>query len=391
MPKLLNHALTAHQVKSLNVPGVYSDGNGLTLRVDDSGNKRWFQRITVAGQKHNVGLGRYPVIGLADARNIALENLLVVKKGRDILADKRAARAECKRQSGVPTFREAADKVIELRRPTWSNNKHAAQWISSLHHSAAPLGCRKVSEITTAAILEVLEPLMVSAPITASRTRQRLEHVFNWAITSGHRTDNPAGKHILSALPMPTRETNHHESLAYADVPAAYATVGLANASESTKGALRFLILTAARITEATGVAWDEIDWESKVWTVPAARMKARKEHSVPLSTGALDVLNEAWRRTGGQGLVFPGQKGKQISNRTIQLLLQRLEIKSVPHGFRSSIRDWTIEQTNADWTLGETVLAHRLGSSVESAYARTNMLEQRRELMQQWSDFISC
>ena len=149
------------------------------------------------------------------------------------------------------------------------------------------------------------------------------------------------------------------------------------------KGALQFLILTAARITEATGVDWSEIDWESKVWTVPAARMKARKEHCVPLSTGALDVLNEAWERAGGQGLVFPGLKGKALSNRTIQLLLQRLEIPCVPHGFRASIRDWTIEQTDADWTLGETVLAHRLGSSVESAYARTNMLEQRRELMQ--------
>ena len=231
---------------------------------------------------------------------------------------------------------------------------------------------------------------MVSAPIAASRTRQRLEHVFNWAITSGHRVDNPAGKHILSALPMSTRETNHHESLPYGDVPLAYATVGLASANESSKGALQFLILTAARITEATGVDWSEIDWDSKVWTVPAARMKARKEHSVPLSTGALDVLKQAWERTGGQGLVFPGLKGKALSNRTIQLLLQRLEIPCVPHGFRSSIRDWTIEQTDADWTLGETVLAHRLGSSVESAYARTNMLEQRRELMQQWSDFIS-
>ena len=203
---------------------------------------------------------------------------------------------------------------------------------------------------------------MVSAPITASRTRQRLEHVFNWAITSGHRTDNPAGKHILSALPMPTRETNHHDSLPYADVPAAYATVGLASATESSKGALQFLILTAARITEATGVNWSEIDWESKVWTVPAARMKARKEHCVPLSTGALDVLKQAWERTGGQGLVFPGLKGKPLSNRTIQLLLQRLEIPCVPHGFRSSIRDWTIEQTDADWTLGRDGVSASVG-----------------------------
>ena len=189
---------------------------------------------------------------------------------------------------------------------------------------------------------------------------------------------------------MSTREINHHESLPYGDVPLAYAAVGLAKCSESSKGALRFLILTAARITEAAGVDWSEIDWESKVWTVPAARMKARKERCVRLLTGALDVLNEAWERTGGKGLAFPGQKVNALSNRTIQLLLQRLEIPCVPHGFRSSIRDWMIEQTDADWTLGETVLAHRLRSSVASAYARTNMLEQRRELMQVWADFIS-
>ena len=149
MPKLLNHALTASQVRSLKAEGVFSDGNGLTLRIDASGNKRWFQRITVAGKKHNVGLGRYPVVSLAEARNTALENLLAVRQGRDILEDKRTSRAECKRKSGIPTFKQAADTVLELRRPTWSNNTHAAQWISSLHNHAAPLGCRKVSEITT--------------------------------------------------------------------------------------------------------------------------------------------------------------------------------------------------------------------------------------------------
>ena len=339
MPKLLNHALTHNQVKSLKAEGVYSDGHGLTLRIDANGNKRWYQRLTIGGTKRNTGIGAFPVVSLAEARNIALGNLLAVKQGRDVLAEKRTARAECKRISEIPTFRLAADTVLELRRPTWSNDRHAAQWISSLHNYAAPLSARKVSEITTADVLEILTPVAAEMPTNAQRIRQRLEIVFDWAIVQGYRVDNPASKAILRALPMHKESGKHHESLPYADVPAAFRKIAESTASPSSKGALQMMILNANRISEVTGADWSEIDWDSKIWTIPAARMKARKAHTIPLSTGALEVLRQAYERTDGQGLIFPGLKGKAVSSRTIELLLKRLEIQAVPHGSEAHSR----------------------------------------------------
>ena len=238
-------------------------------------------------------------------------------------------------------------------------------------------------------ILAVLEPVAAETPSTAQRLRQGLEIVFDWAIANGHRVDNPAGKHILRALPINKEEVKHHDSLAYADVPFAFRKVAESTANESSKGALQFLILNANRVSEATGATWSEIDWDGKVWTVPAEGMKARKAHSIPLSTGALEVLRQAFERTNGKGLVFPGLKGKAISSRTIQLLLQRLEISCVPHGFRSSFRDWAVE-TGQDWTTAESALAHRLGTTVEAAYARTTLIEQRRALMEEWGNHVT-
>ncbi len=386
MPRIKGHALTSRWVRQATKPGEFGDGYGLALRIDAKGNKRWIQRLTIGGKQRNMGLGTWPEVSLDEARALALVNWQAVKQGRNPIEEKRIAQGG----GGMPnltTFADAARRVIALREPTWSNPKHAAQWESSLKTYVFPfIGDKPVGEVTPADILAVLEPIWTAKPETAARLRQRMEVVFDYAITAGKRTDNPA-RTVASALPRQRRAKAHHPAMPYAQLPSFVKALRTSPGDLITRLALEFLILTAARSGEVRFMTWAEVDFGAATWIVPAARMKARKEHRVPLSRRALAVLEEVRHLGKGSELVFPSRKGDPLSNMAFTMLLRRhAEGDAVPHGFRSSFKDWTLEQTRFPWAVVETALAHTLGSATESAYARSDLFNQRRELMEAWA-----
>ncbi len=390
MPKIKNNALTAAKIRAVGEPGYYSDGNGLTLRVDHRGNKAWYQRITVNGKRRNIGLGSYPKVSLAEARQAAIGNLAAIRNGTDPVAQRQQAREVASRPA-IPTFVEASERVIELRRPTWSSERHAKQWEESLRIHADPvIGKKQVDDVTTADAMAVLTPIWVEKAETATRVRQRMETVFDYCVAQGWRTDNPASKAITKALPRRPRLKRHHPALHYWEVPSAVDLVRCSAADLATRLAFEFTVLTVARAGEARGATWAEIDLESATWVVPPERMKARREHRVPLARRTLDILVAAKDIGTEEGLIFPSKRsGKPLSNMAFSALLKRLGINAVPHGFRSSFKDWTIEQTGTPWAVGEAALAHNLGNSTEQAYARADLFERRRVLMEEWADFV--
>ena len=385
--------LTALQVKSISDPGRHGDGDGLYLNVAPSGSKSWVQRIVIAGRRRDIGLGPFPTVSLAQARGMAASNRAAVADGRNPLAEKREAKAAAQQGApSVPTFAQAALQVIELRRPTWSNPKHAAQWTATLRTYAFPvLGDMAVDSITAADALAVLEPVWTAKPETASRVRQRMETVLDWAVSHGYRLDNPAGRSLLKVLPAVKRLKQHHPSLPYEQVPAALDLVRPSNASLSTKLAFEFLVLTAARSGEVRQAEWCEVDWTKQSWDIPALRMKARRSHRVPLSTGSVAVLQAAWEISGPEGLIFPAGPGdRTVSDMTFTALLRRLDIPAVPHGFRSSFRNWVEECTETPWSVAESALAHNIGNATQAAYMTSDLFEQRRELMERWARFVA-
>ncbi len=387
-------SLSAAFVRTVSKPGMYSDGHGLYLRAEQSGTKQWVLRVTIDGKRSMMGLGGFPTISLADARELAADNQRLIRQGRNPLSEKRQAALERSRPA-VPTFAEASERVIEMRRPTWSNAKHASQWTNTLATYAHPLiGRKPVDEITTADVLAVLAPIWTVKTETASRVHQRLQTVFDWVIAQGWRLDNPAGKAIIRALPRVSRLKRHHTALPVAEVPAALRTVRESTADLATRLAFEFLVLTAARSNEARLATWPEMDLESATWKVPAERMKARSKHEVPLTRRALEILSEARELDGrDSGLVFPSAgRGKALSDMALTVLLRRLGIPAVPHGFRSSFKDWCTKLGRGDdrWLLSEAALAHNLGNSTQIAYARDDLIELRRPLMDQWAEFLS-
>lgn len=336
------NSLSAVFVQSVQETGTYADGGGLNLRAEDSGAKFWFQRVTIDGKRRNLGLGGYPTASLAEARKAALVNSRMIREGRDPLAEKREAIA-ARNRPPTPTFAEASEIVIDMRRPTWTNAKHASQWASTLTTYAFPkIGPKPVTDITSADILSVLTPIWTAKPETASRVRQRMETVLDWAVAQGYRTDNPGTRSIAKVLPKTPRTKQHFAALRYRDVPAALEQVNGSSADSITKLAFEFLVLTAARSGEVRLATWNEIDWRGRRWAVPAERMKARREHQVPLSDRSIEVLRQAEGLTEGSGeLVFPGSRGRPLSDMVFTALLRRLDIPAVAHGFRSSFKDW--------------------------------------------------
>ena len=381
MPKRLHHALNPGTVASLSKPGTYADGDGLALKIDNRLNKRWIWRGTVGGKAVMRGLGSYPAISLAEARKAATTTTETVK----------TAGPEAERPP-APTFRRASREYISENSPTWSNTKHAAQWRNTLSTYADPvIGDKPVDEITTGDVLAVLKPIWSTKTETASRVRQRMEKIFDWAIVHNHRNAaNPAGKHILVGLPKVKRAKEHHRALPYAEVPAALHKVSLSTANPLTRLGFRFLVLTAARSGEVRLADWSEVDFNNRMWTVPAARMKAGRKHRVPLSAEALAALRDARALRSGEGLIFPAKEGGAMSDMVFTALLRRLKLDSVPHGFRSSFRDWCVENGVAR-ELAESALSRSIGSNTtESACLRSDMAEQRRGLMQAWADYCA-
>ena len=395
MPVKLHNALSAAFVRNVSDPGQYTDGNGLTLRIEQTGNKHWVQRIRVDGKQRNIGIGGYPAVSLSSARAAALANLQDAKQGGNPVATKQAIKtAENQAKIIAPTFQDAANRVFELRSPSWTNETHAGQFLQSLNAYAFPyIGDKQVDEVTSRDVMDAVSAIWNEKPETARRVRNRIETVMGWAIALGYRTDNPAGKHVLNALPRAPRIKVHHKALPYADVPGALRTIRESECDSLpfiTRLAFEYLVLNASRWAEVQKADWTEIDWESATWTISPNRMKARRPHRVPLSDRAIEILNQAWELTGGQGLIFPGPGGKLQHNKAFLFLLERNGFDATVHGFRSSFRDWVIEQTATPWAVGEAALAHTIGNATEQAYMRSDLFDKRRQLMQQWADYLA-
>lgn len=377
-------ALTAQLVRTVQEPGKYFDGQGLYLRVEPNGSRFWVQRITIRGKRCELGLGPPSLVPLAEARAVALANRKLAREGGDPLQAKREAAA-------VLSFEEAARKVHEMHSPTWKNPKHAAQFISTLETYAFPrLGRLKVPDVTTADVLAVLSPIWVEKAETARRVRQRIGTVMKWAIAQGWRQDNPA-ENIAQALPKAETVKANRKALPYAEVAGCIDAVRASGAGLATKLALELLVLTASRSGEIRLAAWSEFDLKAKVWEVPAERMKMKKLHRVPLSKRALTLLDEAKALDDGSDLVFPGTKtGKPLSDMTLSKLVKELGFPVDVHGFRTSFRTWAQERTTFPREVAEAALAHAVGDAVEQAYARSDVFEKRRKMMDAWSAFLA-
>ena len=381
--------LSAARVRALSVPGRYSDGTTLFLRIAPGGSKQWIQRIAVNGRRRDIGLGGWPVVSLAEARQKAMDNRKLVANGGDPLAEKRRA--------GVPTFEQAAREVFELNRPTWKNRNHIVNWWRTLEKYALPtIGSVPLDRLTKQDVLGVLEPIWTSKPETARRVRQRIRTILRWAMAHDYVIQNVAGEAIDGALPRtPKLVHGHLRAMDYRDVGRALAKVDASGASLATKFCLRFVILTAARSGEARQAVWAEIDLDARVWTLPASRMKSGREHRVPLSDAALAVLEQASVLRDDSDLVFPSPQGsgRALSDMALTKLLRDCDLadNATVHGFRSTFKSWAMECTNYPWAVSEMALAHTVGSAVAVAYVRTDLFDLRRNLMDEWSAFVEA
>ena len=380
-PNKRRNCLTAGFVRHAR-PGKYYDADGLYLRVDDSGAARWAWRGTVHGKRIDLGLGSTRFLTLSGARQKAFEYRKLARAGGDPRA-LRPARA-------VPTFAEAVETVIGIHEPGWKDGgKTAAQWRSSLRHYAMQrLGRRRVSEIDTVDVMAVLLPIWTTKAATARKVRQRIGAVMRWSVAQGYRSDNPAGDAIGAALPKANAIRRHYRALPHAEVASAIATVRATGAHRATIAAIEFLTLTAARSGEVRHARWPEVDIESATWTVPAERAKTGREHRVPLSRQALQVLAEARRTFGDSSLIFPSVTGRALSDNTLSKLLRENGIPAVIHGMRSSFRDWCAD-SGISREVAESCLAHVV-PGVEGSYFRSDLFERRRASMQSWADYVS-
>ncbi len=380
--------LTAAKVKSIAKRGLHGDGGTLYLAVAKGGSKSWVQRVTIDGKRHDIGLGGYPYVGLAAARQQAMDNRTAIAAGRNPLAEKR--------RSSIPTFAVAARRTHAMLKPRWRNDKHADSWMQTLERYAFPaLGGLSVDRIERADVLAVLTPIWGTRPETARRVRQRIRAVLRWAWAHGFITENVAGEAIDGALPAMPAVKAHLRALPYRDVAASLDTIEASRASPSAKACLRFVVLTACRSGEARLAKWDEIHSEAREWRIPGSRMKAATEHRVPLSDAALAVLERVRSLRDESDLIFPSpaRLRRPMSDMTLTKVMRDtgLAARATVHGFRSSFRTWASEQTDAPHAVMELSLAHTVGTAVEQAYARSDLLARRRKLMQQWADFLSA
>ena len=376
-------ALSAAFIRSAP-PGRHADGNGLYLFVQPSGARSWIQRLLVRGCRRELGLGSVALVPLAEAREKALANRKLARQGGDPLAEKR-------RTQGIPTFAEAALRVLEQKRDGWRNPKHSREWLSSLSRFAFPrIGKVPVSEVTSADVLEILTPLWHRKVATAKRVRQRLRAVLEWAVAMEYRIDNPCDR-IGPVLGPQKDVTEHMQAVPHREAGAVIRKVRESTALPAARLALEFLVLTAARWSEVRSAEWAEIDRSGRVWTIPARRMKTNRQHRVPLCGRALEILEEA--RTLGEGngpLVFTHGGGKPLHDSAVRRLLRQLGVAAVPHGFRSTFRDWAGEESDHSREVIEAALAHVVRNRVEAAYARSDLFERRRLLMDDWARYLA-
>jgi integrase len=399
--------LTDRQIRAAKLPKgrraiMLSDGGNLLLQITHSAsgdlNRSWIFRYEREGKRHDVGLGAYPDRTLQAARAKAQEFRRGLLDGIDPVRERERRRSErlaaLAERARAMTFRECATACIESHADGWRNEEHRRQWITTLEQYVYPIiGDLPVEEIATPHIVKALEPIWKTIPETANRVRGRIEKVLGWATVRGFRSgDNPARwrGHLAELFPAVGKiaKPKHHAALPFTDVPALMAE--LAEADHVGARALEFTILTAARAGEVLGATWDEIDMAAKTWTIPAARMKAKKEHRVPLSGRAMAILNSinaiSNNKNNTDNRVFPIADNK----RGMLALLQDRRPGVTVHGFRSSFRDWASERTSYPGVVAEQALAHAIGSKVERAYHRTDLFEKRRRLMADWATWCS-
>lgn len=388
---------TAARSASLK-PGRHSDGGSLYLNVSASGSKSWLFMWVVAGKRREMGLGAYPAIGLAKARKLAADCRDAVAAGRDPIAEKKIE------EQTEPTFGECADDLIKSMAGSWRNAKHREQWMMTLSRKRDDEGAllrdgycltlidRKASEIGTHDVLAVLKPIWSAKAETASRLRGRIERVLDYAKAKDWRTgENPAlwRGHLANILPARQKlQRGHHAAMPYDQVPAFL--VGVRGAEALAARCLEFTILTAARSGETLGARWNEVDLDRALWTIPSARMKAGREHRVPLPARAVEILRDLSDARLNE-FVFPGQKkDSPLSSHAVIMLMRRLKADVTVHGFRSAFRDWAGEETSFPREVAEQALAHTVGDATERAYRRGDALEKRRKLMEAWAAYLT-
>jgi integrase len=381
------HKLTARAADTLAKPGRHSDGGGLYLSISGEGRRRWVFLYTWRGKQREAGLGAAGKggVSLKAAREKAAEGRALVKAGVDPIAEWNKANPE-----EVRSFGKAADDYLGVHQGGFRNEKHKAQWAMTLTRYCEPIRGMPVDAVDTEALLSVLKPLWTRVPETASRLRGRIEAVLDAAKARGFIERNEANParwrgHLDKLLPKRAKLTRgHHAAMPYAEVPAFIAELRQRPATAAR--ALEFCILTATRSGEALAARWDEMDFEGKVWTVPAGRTKAAREHRIPLSERAVDILREMEAERTGE-FVFPGQRpGRPLSGMAFEMLLRRINSPYTAHGFRSSFRDWAGNETLFTRELAEHALAHVIGDKAEQAYRRSDALARRRELMDAWA-----
>lgn len=388
--------LTALGISRLKTPGLYSDGNGLYLQVTSANAKSWIFRFKQAGKSHAMGLGSLSALPLAEARRRAAECRAQRLEGLNPIAARKVAREKNAFETAKAIrFSEAARRYIAAHKAGWKSAKHAAQWEATLKSYAEPvIGKISVQEIDTALVLAILEPIWNAKPETASRLRGRIEAILDWAQARGLRQgENPARwrGHLAKLLPAASkvRRVKHHPALPYLRIPTFMTT--LRKQEGVAARALEFTILTAARTAETIGMTWDEVDLKERTWTVPATRMKAGREHRVPLADQVLGILSTLDRASVSK-CVFPGnRKDMGLSNMAMAMLLDRMGEKAITvHGFRSTFRDWAAETTNFPNEVVEMALAHTVSDKTEAAYRRGALFDKRRTLMTAWAEYCA-
>lgn len=396
MPKVAKE-LTALAVSKLRRPGLHAVGGakGLGLKIMPSGSRAWVLRVMVGDKRREYGLGSFPTVTLASARERARSMLDQLFVGVDPAETKKQAKSALAAQRAkAVTFKTLAEQYIAQHEASWRNAKHAAQWTSTLTQYAFPVcGHMLAVDIDTATVLRVLEPIWLDKTETASRLRGRIEAVLDYSIAKGLRQGpNPARWKGNLALTLPAKRkvspVEHFPAILVQDMPKFFKS--LQEREGTAARALEFLILTAARSGEVRGAQWAEIDLTKKIWTVPAQRMKAKREHRVPLSAQATKILKSLPSQEAG-GLLFPGSKLKaKLSDMSLTAVMRRMQVSAVPHGMRASFRNWTAEETAYPNEVAEMALAHAVGNAVEAAYRRGDLLEKRRLMMQDWAKFLS-
>jgi len=388
------HKLSAIGVQKIAEPGKWPDGGGLYVKVTAGLTKSWIFRFSWHGRRPEIGLGSYPQVSLAQARALAAECRDALARGEDPRerphAPVDAPPAPTPPSQGT-TFDEAARRYVDAHEASWRNPKHRQQWRNTLTSYVNPvIGAKDVAAITTHDVLSILEPVWLEKPETASRLRGRIERVLDWAKSRGLREGENVARwrgHLEFQLPRHSkvRRVKHHAALPWREIPAFYA--GLMARDAPAAQALRLLILTATRTSEVLKAEWSEFDLDEAVWVVPAERTKMGRPHRAPLSPEALAIIGEL-AEVRQNGLLIPGQKrGRPLSDMSLLMLLRRMDRGDLTaHGFRSSFRDWCAEATGYPRELAELALAHRVGDATERAYFRSDMLDQRRQLMSNWA-----